>query len=285
MQQVNEVGTLPGDSQDPYAEFAKRSIEIASVLKDAGWQFDSRYGVYSFGQATVTSNRTARCPGLSPHLSFTIKAPHIATWVHIQDDLAVPVATTARKIIAAAIVEKSNGSAVLVGQQENAPGEVASDQREPRHPGAHTLVRMHSGKCDSAEAAQDVLAEISALAGFVFGYVDEKGIRTVSFHRDVMPDHVFASGSGMSRVFSVQKGRPASAAPDSVQEVLEQASADDLQNIAHHLGFQRTLQVVGEMLYASLPEEAVAVALDGLQSESERLRLAQVTSLVPSLAT
>jgi hypothetical protein len=39
------------------------------------------------------------------------------------------------------------------------------------------------------------------------------------------------------------------------------------------------LKMVGEMLYASLPEEAVVVALDSLKKEHDRLRSAASTSL------
>jgi hypothetical protein len=52
-----------------------------------------------------------------------------------------------------------------------------------------------------------------------------------------------------------------------------------VQAITKLLGFDKTLRMVGEMLYASLPEEAVVVALDSLKKEHDRLRSAASTSL------
>ena len=61
----------------------------------------------------------------------------------------------------------------------------------------------------------------------------------------------------------------------SIARQLAVATADDLQAIARYLGFEKTLKVVGELLYSSLPEEAVVVAVDSLHAEHNRLKMAE----------
>jgi hypothetical protein len=61
---------------------------------------------------------------------------------------------------------------------------------------------MVSDPYDTVDEAQDVLTTVSALAGFVFGYVDEELRRTVTFHEDQFPNHPLPDDEGMSRVFS-----------------------------------------------------------------------------------
>ena len=52
-------------------------------------------------------------------------------------------------------------------------------------------------------------------------------------------------------------------------------SADDLQITAQELGFKKTKFVVAEMLHGLLPEEMVAVTMDSLQAEYDRLMVAR----------
>lgn len=53
-----------------------------------------------------------------------------------------------------------------------------------RYPGSEMLVQTVSEAYETIENARDALTTISALAGFRFGYVDEKTRCTVSFHID-----------------------------------------------------------------------------------------------------
>lgn len=49
------------------------------------------------------------------------------------------------------------------------------------------LIEQKSPRHQSAVAAADALAGLKTLDGFVFGYVEPKTHRTVSFHRVDMP--------------------------------------------------------------------------------------------------
>ena len=70
---------------------------------------------------------------------------------------------------------------------------------QARYPGSQTLIRTVSQPYPTAAGAQDALTDISALAGFVFGYVDEQN-RTVSFHRD--PLSTVEKADDVARVFA-----------------------------------------------------------------------------------
>lgn len=54
-------------------------------------------------------------------------------------------------------------------------------------------------------------------------------------------------------------------------KTLKAMSSDKLQATAQELGFDKTKFVVAEMLYGLLPEQAVAVAMDILQAEQNRM--------------
>lgn len=49
-------------------------------------------------------------------------------------------------------------------------------------------IRQLNDKHDSVEAAQDHLAGLKHIPGFLMGYVDEKEKRAVTYHVDVMPE-------------------------------------------------------------------------------------------------
>lgn len=55
-------------------------------------------------------------------------------------------------------------------------------------------IKMKGQKNDSHEEAQDVLAGLKALPGFVAGYIDEKECRVVSFHEDAQPSSTLCAG-------------------------------------------------------------------------------------------
>jgi hypothetical protein len=54
---------------------------------------------------------------------------------------------------------------------------------------------------------------------------------------------------------------------ETVAEQLAACSSDALQLTAQALGFEKSKYVVSELLFGLLPEEAVAVAMEGLQRE------------------
>lgn len=57
----------------------------------------------------------------------------------------------------------------------------------------------------------------------------------------------------------------------SLAGLLQQAPSDDLHTAARFIGFEATVGIVENMLYALLPEEVVVVAMDILKEEHERL--------------
>ncbi|MBU9199994.1 hypothetical protein KTD31_01075 [Burkholderia multivorans] len=69
-----------------------------------------------------------------------------------------------------------------------------------------SLLQVVSETYPSSDAARDALTTLSALNGFVFGYVDETGGRTVSFHVDDMPGREFTEDERIKRVFGFARG-------------------------------------------------------------------------------
>jgi hypothetical protein len=69
-----------------------------------------------------------------------------------------------------------------------------------RIPEPVTLVKVVSYPYEDVGGAEDALVGISSLTGYVFGYVDEKERRTVSFHVDTSPNDALPPRSGMTRV-------------------------------------------------------------------------------------
>ncbi|AET95299.1 hypothetical protein BYI23_E001380 (plasmid) [Burkholderia sp. YI23] len=67
---------------------------------------------------------------------------------------------------------------------------------------AVTLIKVVSAPYDDSGGAQDALAGISSLGGYVFGFVDEKEKRTVSFHEDSSPESELPTRHGMTRVLT-----------------------------------------------------------------------------------
>lgn len=63
-----------------------------------------------------------------------------------------------------------------------------------------SLIRVGSSQYDSVEAATDALAGVSSLPGYVFGYIDAKERRTVTFHADTAPNSPVPTNKGMTRV-------------------------------------------------------------------------------------
>lgn len=66
-------------------------------------------------------------------------------------------------------------------------------------------------------------------------------------------------------------------------DVIGNLSASEAQVVAQELGFLRTKIIVSEMLYGLLPEEAVAVAMDSLQAEFDRMSEAKSASCESTL--
>lgn len=58
-------------------------------------------------------------------------------------------------------------------------------------------------------------------------------------------------------------------------QLAESMKEMDAQAVAQNLGFDAAIKIVGDMLYALLPEEAVIVAIDGLREEHARITLAE----------
>lgn len=51
------------------------------------------------------------------------------------------------------------------------------------------VIEQHSPKHETLEDASDSLAGLSHINGFLFGYVDEKENRTVTFFTDAFPEN------------------------------------------------------------------------------------------------
>lgn len=78
--------------------------------------------------------------------------------------------------------------------------DMINSTRAMRIPEPVTLVKVVSYPYGDVEGAQDALVGVSSLPGYVFGYVDEKERRTVSFHADTSPNDPLLPRSGMTRV-------------------------------------------------------------------------------------
>jgi hypothetical protein len=72
-------------------------------------------------------------------------------------------------------------------------------------------------------------------------------------------------------------------ASDDVATQLDNAAPNDRGAISSALGVDKTLAVVGDLLFAILPEETVVVALDLLKAEHARLVKAQADALSPRM--
>ncbi len=59
--------------------------------------------------------------------------------------------------------------------------------------------------------------------------------------------------------------------------VLKELCADKLQATAQELGFEKTKFVVAELLFGLISEEAVALALEIVQAEHDRMEKARTT--------
>lgn len=82
---------------------------------------------------------------------------------------------------------------------------VSARQSVSRYPGSQSLIRAYSQQFPSADDARDALAKTSALAGFVFGYVDETSWRTVTFHVDRFPAQTDPESCCITPVFSYSR--------------------------------------------------------------------------------
>ncbi len=74
-----------------------------------------------------------------------------------------------------------------------------------RYPRSQSLIQSISDRYRSVDDARDALTTISALAGFVFGYVDDRERRTVSFHVAGTTASQQPAGNWLSRVFSIAR--------------------------------------------------------------------------------
>ncbi|WP_432263359.1 hypothetical protein [Cupriavidus sp. TMH.W2] len=78
--------------------------------------------------------------------------------------------------------------------------QLKAGEQEAATCGATTLIKIVSPRYDDIGSAQDALAGVSAIPGYVFGYIDEKERRTITFHEDTAPNQELPSSHGMTRV-------------------------------------------------------------------------------------
>lgn len=89
---------------------------------------------------------------------------------------------------------KSSLNAVLKLLNQYVQQELSTQSATVQSASQKQVIMMSGKKNNSHAEAQDVLAGLKAVPGFLAGYIDEKEYRVVSFHEDAQPSSTLCAG-------------------------------------------------------------------------------------------